>query len=130
LLLPRPPREYFKTNCYVGTFFTDDDIATSHEVGVDRLMWGADYPHHEGTWPYTELALRRNFANMPYDEIKKITSQTAAAVYHFDLAFLDSLASTLGPKVTDVERPLDVAEFPESPCPSFTARFASAASWE
>jgi predicted TIM-barrel fold metal-dependent hydrolase len=128
--LTRPPSEYFKTNCYVGTFFTDDDIATSHEVGVDRLMWGADYPHHEGTWPHTELALRRNFANMPYDEIKKITSQTAAAVYHFDLAFLGSLASTLGPKVTDVERPLDVAECPESPCPSFTARFASAASWE
>jgi len=128
--LTRPPSEYFKTNCYVGTFFTDDDIATSHEVGVDRLMWGADYPHHEGTWPHTELALRRNFANMPYEEIKKITSQTAAAVYHFDLAFLDSLASTLGPKVTDVERPLDVPEFPESPCPSFTARFAGAASWE
>ncbi len=22
-------------------------------IGVDRIMWGADYPHIEGTWPHS-----------------------------------------------------------------------------
>ena len=29
-----------------------------HEIGVDRIMWGQDYPHIEGTYPYTTEALR------------------------------------------------------------------------
>ena len=37
------------------------DIENRHELGVDRIIWGSDYPHHEGSWPYTNLALRRIF---------------------------------------------------------------------
>ena len=29
-----------------------------YEIGVDRIMWGQDYPHIEGTYPYTTEALR------------------------------------------------------------------------
>ena len=37
-------------------------------VGVGNLLWGADYPHVEGTWPSTRLAMRNTFASVPEDE--------------------------------------------------------------
>jgi hypothetical protein len=41
-----------------------------HEIGLGTLLWGADYPHVEGTWPRTELALRNTFAGLPVDEVR------------------------------------------------------------
>ena len=35
------------------------------KVGVDKFMWGSDYPHHESTYPYTREGLRRAFAGAP-----------------------------------------------------------------
>ena len=26
---------------------------TRHQLGIDKLMWGSDYPHMEGCWPHT-----------------------------------------------------------------------------
>jgi len=23
-------------------------------IGIDNLMWGSDYPHTEGVWPYSQ----------------------------------------------------------------------------
>lgn len=123
--LKRLPSEYFPTNCRVGTFFADNDVDVFHQLGVDRLMWGADYPHHEGTWPYTDLALRRNFANVAEHEVRQLTSINAAKVYDLDLDYLQSLADRVGPRPEDVAVPLDIADFPDSPCPSFDARFVA-----
>ena len=57
------PSEYFQRNCWVGaSFLRPSEAPLRHEVGVDRIMWGADYPHTEGTYPYTTEALRCAFA--------------------------------------------------------------------
>ena len=45
-----------------------------HDVGVDTLMWGSDYPHHEGSFPHTKLALRLLFSDLPEDEVRQMTS--------------------------------------------------------
>ena len=37
---------------------TMGDVEGRQIVGVDRIMWGLDYPHHGGSWPHTER-LRR-----------------------------------------------------------------------
>jgi len=121
--LKQRPSEYFSSNCYIGSFLGDGDVAVRHDVGVDRIMWGADYPHHEGTWPNTELALRRNFAGLPQEEVRQMTSITAASVYDLDLGYLQTLADEVGPRPEDIGKPLDVADFPDSPCPTFNARF-------
>ena len=43
-----------------------------HEIGVDKLMWGSDYPHLEGTWPNTMPALKDTFGEYPEAEIRAI----------------------------------------------------------
>src|SRR5207247_1974799 len=43
--LPLKPSEYFRRNGYVGaSFMNDGEWQTRYQLGVDRLMWGSDYP--------------------------------------------------------------------------------------
>ena len=39
--------------------------ARRYEIGVDNIMWGNDFPHPEGTWPYTREFLKNRFWDMP-----------------------------------------------------------------
>ena len=55
-------------------------------------MWGQDYPHAEGTYPYTREALRNTFAGVPTDEVAPMVGGTAAEVYGFDLDALAPVA--------------------------------------
>ena len=61
--LPLKPSEYFARNCYLGaSFMLPYENVIRHEIGLDRIMWGSDFPHSEGTYPYTREALRVRFA--------------------------------------------------------------------
>ena len=65
------PSEYFQRNCWVGaSFLRPVESALRHEVGVDRIMWGSDYPHSEGSYPYSREALRAAFADAPESEVR------------------------------------------------------------
>ena len=56
------PSEYFQRNVSVGaSFLRASESALRHEVGVARIMWGADYPHSEGSYPFSREALRAAF---------------------------------------------------------------------
>ena len=36
-----------------------------HEIGVEQILFGRDYPHLEGTWPHTADWLRIAFDGVP-----------------------------------------------------------------
>ena len=78
-----------------------------HRIGVDHVMWGADYPHLEGTSPYSHEAIRLTFAGVPEAEVRAMLAENAARVYGFDLALLEPLAARFGPRVGDVQAGLD-----------------------
>ena len=50
--------------------FQDDvpGIRCRDLIGVDRLMWGSDYPHFDSTFPKSREAIERNFEGVPEDE--------------------------------------------------------------
>lgn len=52
---PKSATEYFHQNCWVGASFPrhEDAAAFKNVLGVDKCMWGSDYPHDEGTFPFT-----------------------------------------------------------------------------
>lgn len=120
--LPRRPSEYFATNCFVGASFPPPGEAeTIRQVGVDRFMWGSDYPHREGTYPYSRESLRRTFSDWSETELRGLLGETAAKVYDFDLPVCDAAAADVGPTVESVAIPLD--EVPaDAPSPAFTRR--------
>ncbi len=105
--------EYFRRNCYLGlSLARPEEIRLRHQIGVDRLTWGADYPHTEGTFPNTRLALRLLFADVPEDEVRIMTSLSAARVYGLDLKFLQALADRIGPTVEEIATPVSPDELP------------------
>ena len=68
-LLTMMPSEYFDRNCGLGSSNTRRrELARRYEIGVGNLMWGNDFPHPEGTWPYTKKILREAFWDIPVDE--------------------------------------------------------------
>ncbi|MBK9666045.1 MAG: amidohydrolase [Gammaproteobacteria bacterium] len=97
------PSEYFARNCFVGaSFMPEHEGRFRHQIGVDRLMWGSDYPHLEGTWPNTMKALNATFGEYPEDEIRAILSLNAARAYGFDLAALQPIADRIGPSIAAI----------------------------
>src|SRR5262249_1514123 len=91
------------------------DVEVRHEIGLHTIMWGGDYPHHEGTWPHTKLSMRANFWGIPEDEVRAMTSGNAAEMYGFDLAFLDGLAERIGPTVEELAVQPLAEEVPANP---------------
>ena len=121
--LGRKPSEYWATNCWVGTsFMTREDALDRALIGVDRIMWGSDFPHEEGTFPYTREALANTYSGMDPGEVAKMIGANAAGVYGFDLAPLEPLAAEIGPEIAQVARGID--QVPESISLAFEPRRA------
>jgi hypothetical protein len=88
------------------------DVNARYGVGVDTIMWGNDYPHHEGSFPHTKLALRLLFSEVPEGEVRQMLGTNAAEVYGFDLAGLQPLADRIGPTVDEIATPVTPDELP------------------
>jgi predicted TIM-barrel fold metal-dependent hydrolase len=107
------PSEYFARNCFLGaSALRPAEVAVRHQIGVGNIMWGADYPHSEGTFPYTTEALRLTFAGVPEDEVRAMLAGNAARFYGFDLDLLAADAERFGPPVAEVAVPLTLADVP------------------
>src|SRR5262249_29534773 len=109
------PSEYFRRNCFVSTILSSGEVAKREQIGVDQILWGNDFPHHEGSSPYTIETLRACVWNLPEDEVRQLTSLNAARAYDVDLDFLQSLADEIGPTVEQLATPLSADELPDDP---------------
>jgi predicted TIM-barrel fold metal-dependent hydrolase len=125
--LKKPPSEYFKTNVWIGiSVATRREVSARQTVGVDRLLWGSDYPHHEGSWPRTKLAMRWMFSDVPEDEVRAMTSENTAQVYGFDLERLQTIADKIGPTPDELQRPVTAEELPDmAMCPAIGEAIAT-----
>ena len=118
------PSEYFARQCHVGSsFIRRPEVDARHRVGVDRIMWGSDFPHLEGCWPFSRTHLRMAFAGVPEDEVRAMVGANAAALYGLDLDALAPLAARFGPSPAEVAEPLPPEEIPDEAlrCPAFAA---------
>jgi predicted TIM-barrel fold metal-dependent hydrolase len=112
--LNRLASEYFAQNVWMGVSQPGPaDAAARFQIGLDRFMWGSDYPHDEGTYPYTREHLRQIFPGVGPDEMQRILAENVARLYDFDLERLAPLATTYGPTVEELAVPLD--RLPEEP---------------
>jgi predicted TIM-barrel fold metal-dependent hydrolase len=112
--LPRSATEYFHQNVWIGASFPGPADAKCRDImGPDRFMWGSDYPHDEGTPPYSRETLRQVFHDVDAPEMRRILGENAAKLYDFDLDALAPLAEQHGPTVAEIHEPL--VELPENP---------------
>ncbi len=117
--LSEPPSFYARRNCWYGASFpSPQDVKGREFVGVDRILWGNDYPHFEGCYPYSRENLCLAFSDVDPTEVRMMLGENAAALYGFDLESLRPAAEKLGITPEMVSVPLD--EIPaDSACPTF-----------
>ena len=76
------PSEFFRAHGFAS--FQEDppglDLAERYEL-TDCLMWGNDYPHHEGTFAFSQEYVDKQFAGVPEAEIDQITRGNAAKIF-------------------------------------------------
>jgi hypothetical protein len=70
-------------------------------------MWGSDYPHDEGTYPFSRENLRAIFSGTEPADLRRILSENAAELFDFDLEALKPLAARVGPTIEEITQPLD-----------------------
>jgi predicted TIM-barrel fold metal-dependent hydrolase len=113
------PSFYAKRNCWYGASFpSPQDVRGRDVVGVDKILWGNDYPHYEGCFPYSRENMRYAFADLEEVEVRKMLGENAAALYRFDLEALRPAAAAIGITPELVRQPLE--EIPaDSTCITF-----------
>jgi predicted TIM-barrel fold metal-dependent hydrolase len=82
--LKKLPSEYFRVHGCAS--FQEDkpglDLAERYGL-TDNLMWGNDYPHHEGTWPHSAEAIERTMSDLGDASRAKILGLNAARFFGF-----------------------------------------------
>ena len=82
--LAKLPSEYFRLHGMAS--FQEDppglDLAERYGL-LDNLMWGNDYPHHEGTWPHSAEAIERTMSRLDDGARAKVLGLNAARFFNF-----------------------------------------------
>lgn len=102
----KKPSEYWPTNCLAGaSFIHKAEVEMRHELGLETVSFGRDFPHPEGTWPNTKDYLRDAFAGVPEDELRMMLGENAINFLGLDRDRLTEIAKRIGPTVEDIIGP-------------------------
>ncbi len=114
--MTKPPSEVWRDNCGICiSFMAPFEADLRHQVGMDNMVWGSDYPHAEGTWPHTRASIRHTFSHVPEAEARAILGENAVGIYHLDGPYLRDVADKIGPLPEEIATPLPDEEIPEYP---------------
>jgi hypothetical protein len=80
---PLKPSDYVRRQFHVS--FQDDPVAIAarHIAGVSTIVWGADYPHAEGTFRHSPELIANLFAGVPADERAQMLGGTLGGLLGF-----------------------------------------------
>lgn len=69
------PVETFKRHVWVSPFFEDDFVKTREVLGIDRVLFGSDWPHVEGL--AEPLSFLEDVPEYTDDELRRVMSDNA-----------------------------------------------------
>jgi predicted TIM-barrel fold metal-dependent hydrolase len=100
--LTQLPSAFVRSNVYMT--FQDDWVAFKYreDIGVDRLMWGNDFPHSDSTWPHSQTLLEEHTRDLPDSERRRILRDNVCELYRLPVGDADGMlenqaASERGP---------------------------------
>jgi predicted TIM-barrel fold metal-dependent hydrolase len=86
-VIPELPSFYFKRNCFASTLEHPGGLEHLCAMGLeDNLLWSSDYPHHEGSFPYSKLSIEREMKNLDDTQRTKILGANAVEFFNIDEA--------------------------------------------
>ncbi len=114
------PSEYFARQCHLGSsIFSLAEVQARREIGVDKMMLGMDFPHHEGTWAASSGTLTLDYlqatlgrAGVSAADAALMLGTNAARLWKFDIGSLQPVADRIGFSFQDVLTPPTTEKFP------------------
>ncbi|ARP83499.1 hypothetical protein CAL12_23530 [Bordetella genomosp. 8] len=84
-LKKKPAGRYIEENIYAGVI--NDPLAAKlrTEIGVDRIMWGSDFPHPPCPYPNTTQNVERVLGDMSPEDRFKVVAGNAMKLYNIEL---------------------------------------------
>lgn len=73
--LKRQPSEYIRDHGYWGFYDDKVGIKLRHDIGVDHIIWGSDFPHVVTHWPNSRKVLEEQMAGVPADERRRMETE-------------------------------------------------------
>ena len=71
-----PPSELFQR--HLGCFIDDNvGLRLRHDIGIDKIMFEADFPDDDSHWPTTRTDAAKALADIPDHEVKQIVEDNA-----------------------------------------------------
>jgi predicted TIM-barrel fold metal-dependent hydrolase len=93
------PSEYFHRQVFLGaSCMPRREAELRSAIGIGNLMWGSDYPHPEGSWPYTRQQMVETFHGLPEVEVAAMLGGNAARCYGYDVEKLAPIVARVGPE--------------------------------
>ena len=82
--LTKAPSAYFREHFYWGFIYDRVGVRLRYEIGVDKVMWGNDFPHSAGDWPNSKRVIDDIFSGVPADEKQKMLVDNAVNFFHLN----------------------------------------------
>jgi predicted TIM-barrel fold metal-dependent hydrolase len=102
-VLPHKPSYYFDRQVWIGaTLITRPELDLRHRIGVNKLMWGSDFPHMESAWPHARDRLRDLMKGIPEHEVRAMIAGNAVEAYQLDVDTLQPVIDQVGPLTSQV----------------------------
>ncbi len=83
--LDAPPSFYLKRQAHATFMWDPLAIEVRHITGIDCLLWGNDYPHREGSFPWSNEWIDKQFAGVPESEVDAIVRGNAAKLFNINV---------------------------------------------
>ena len=81
-VIPRLPSEYFREHCFSSFIEEREALEQCIALGLeDNLLWSNDYPHHEGTYPHSALAIERQMGSLTETQRAKVLGENARNIF-------------------------------------------------
>jgi hypothetical protein len=97
------PTEYWHSHCMTSfSFVHRAEVSMRHEIGIETIGFGRDYPHNESTWPNTLAWLRDAFGEVPENEVRLVLGENVIRFLGLDRAALAAVAERIGPTMAEL----------------------------
>ncbi len=91
--LPTRPSEAVRRQMFVNFWFEAEGIKLRQDIGIDNIMWEADFPHVASYYPNSWDAVERVLDGVSQEDRRKLLYANAINVYKLDVTNLDEWES-------------------------------------
>jgi predicted TIM-barrel fold metal-dependent hydrolase len=83
--LDAPASFYLKRQAHTTFMWDPLAIRVRDYTGLDCLLWGNDYPHNEGSFPYSSEWIDKQFVGVPEQDVDQIVRANASRIFRLNV---------------------------------------------